>query len=112
MMNKTTTSVTIKTSFGTVLVETRTPPAGSFSQLYVKEPSTLQIGRMYKTGRTNVHYLDLTGKGKTPELSFKDLMKKVKNEVTRLEKKADRRPSEDNRILLLKEVLLGQLRSG
>jgi hypothetical protein len=67
---------------------------------------TEKMDRCFLTEHKGVFYMDLVGKGRNISEARKDLAKKVRDNIKRLEANEDRRISQDRRLAFLKTVVV------
>jgi hypothetical protein len=89
----------------TLITRTTNCNAGSFVSLHVMEVDPQRVARCYVTEHIDSFYMDITGKGATEIEARRDLAKRIRAEVRKLEDNHDKRPSQERRLALLKSFV-------
>ena len=89
----------------TLITRTTNYHAGSSVALHVTEIDPQFVARCYLTEHVGSFYMDITGKGVDEVSARRDLAKRVRAEVRKLEANPDKRPSQENRLRILKSFV-------
>lgn len=89
----------------TLITRTTNTVSGSFVALHVVEVYPSEIARCYLTEHAGSFYMDITGRGRDEVSARRDLAKRIRAEVRKLEDDHDKRPSQERRLAVLKSFV-------
>ena len=88
-----------------LITRTTNTVSGSFVALHVVGVNHQEVARCYLSEHPGSFYMDITGKGVDEVSARRDLAKRVRAEVRKLEANPDKRPSQENRLRILKSFV-------